>query len=208
MLAASSLLAFLLSAGGDGGVVPPAPDEVVAVVRKEPIRLSEIDPRASATSTRDLDIRALQVVVGSLIGPWGEERKLQPTAREIDWFLGEMMHSDAGTSSAGDPMAREFAESWVWNRKIQRALHQRYGGKVIWQQFGSESVGAYPQFLLDEERAGHLRFPDARWRSRILDIARDFPGIEIPADSLDEELALKAARQDGGRSGPGRDAGR
>jgi hypothetical protein len=64
------------------------------------------------------------------------------------------------------------------------------------------------QLLLDEERTGHLRFPDPRWRTRILDIARNFPGVDIPADWLDAALNGTPAEKDAGVGSSRRDAGR
>jgi len=181
---------------------------VVAVVRGETIRLRDTDLRAGAATQQQLDIQALEHIIAALLEPWAAERKLEPTAAEIDALLAALASGEREPWNRKAPRLRQFARGWVWVRKTQRALHQRYGGRVIWQQTGPEAVGAYPQFLLDEEHAGHLRFPDARWRTRILDIARNFPGVDIAPDSLDEALNGTPAGKDAGVARPGRDAGR
>jgi hypothetical protein len=72
-------------------------------------------------------------------------------------------------------------------------LHLGVGGPRQRVQAQLRLVHLLEDGLGDEERdAGHRRIPHrtSRWRTRILDIGRDFPGIEIPAASLDEELGL------------------
>lgn len=53
-------------------------------------------------------------------------------------------------------MGRHFVRMW----KVNRALHARYGGRVIFQQAGIEPVDAYREFLREQEKEGAFRILD------------------------------------------------
>jgi hypothetical protein len=61
------------------------------------------------------------------------------------------------TDAKGAKMAREFIRTW----KVNRALHQLYGGRVIFQQAGPEPLDAYRDFLREEEAKGSFKITDA-----------------------------------------------
>ena len=53
--------------------------------------------------------------------------------------------------------------------KINRALYEEYGGRIIFQQLGPEPLDAYRTFLEERERAGDFQIDDkpladAFWR--------------------------------------------
>lgn len=53
-------------------------------------------------------------------------------------------------------MGRMFVRNW----KINRALHAKYGGRVIFQQAGPEPLDAYRKFLKEKEKAGAFEIHD------------------------------------------------
>lgn len=53
-------------------------------------------------------------------------------------------------------MGRIFVRRW----KINRALHAKYGGRVIFQQAGPEPLDAYRKFLKEQEKAGAFKIYD------------------------------------------------
>lgn len=82
----------------------------------------------------------------------------------------------------------DFARWYLGNLKVQRLLHQKYGGRVIWQQVGPEAAGAMRQLLLDAEKSGAFRISDPEL-SRELHAYWDriaTTGIEVRGESLEE----------------------
>lgn len=75
-----------------------------------------------------------------------------------------------GEESAEDEAARlEVAEAFILQWKINRALYQSYGGRIIYQQGGPEPLDAYRKFLEERQAAGDFSFDDpamtaAFWR--------------------------------------------
>jgi hypothetical protein len=62
---------------------------------------------------------------------------------------------------AVDLMGKQMVEAWKFNR----ALHEKYGGRVVAQQLGPEPLDAYHDWLEEEARAGRFTFNDAKWRT-------------------------------------------
>lgn len=55
-----------------------------------------------------------------------------------------------------EEIAKHFIQAW----KINKALFQQYGGRVIFQQAGPEPIDAYRDFLKEEERKGSFQILD------------------------------------------------
>ncbi len=82
-------------------------------------------------------------------------RKLEASIKTLDWVAKD----------GPERMADWMVGPWIFNR----ALYRKYGGTVIWQQAGTEAVGAMRAWLEEHERAGHFKIldPDLReefWR--------------------------------------------
>lgn len=58
-------------------------------------------------------------------------------------------------------MARHFVRSW----KINKALYEKYGGRVIFQQAGPEPLDAYREFLKEEEKNGTFQILDKKYEA-------------------------------------------
>jgi hypothetical protein len=56
--------------------------------------------------------------------------------------------------------ARELAGRFVQSWKINKALYEKYGGRVIFQQAGAEPLDAYRDFLKEQERKGRFQILD------------------------------------------------
>ena len=56
-------------------------------------------------------------------------------------------------------MARSFVKSW----KINKALYEKYGGRVIFQQAGPEPLDAYRDFLKEQEKKGAFQIRDKQY---------------------------------------------
>jgi hypothetical protein len=53
-------------------------------------------------------------------------------------------------------LRREFIVAW----KVERELHRKYGGRVIWQQFGLEALDGRRLLFEEAEKKGDLKFDD------------------------------------------------
>lgn len=60
-----------------------------------------------------------------------------------------------------EAMRRRIAASMILRWKINRALFERYGGRIIFQQFGPEPIDAYRSWLREREAAGDVALCDA-----------------------------------------------
>jgi len=80
---------------------------------------------------------------------------------------------------------REVGQELVLQWKTDRALYQRYGGPVIFQQGNPlEPVGAYRRFLEDVERGGAFEIHDPDHRKAFYDyFTRRHPGV-VPKELI------------------------
>ena len=63
-----------------------------------------------------------------------------------------------GEESAEDKAAREeIATAFILQWKINRALHEQYGGRIIFQQGGPEPLDAYRKFLEESASRGDFK---------------------------------------------------
>ena len=78
--------------------------------------------------------------------------------------------------------ARQFVESW----KFSRALYEKYGGRVIFQQANPfEPLGAYRAFLEEHEKGGTFEIRDSDLRKRFWHYYVDMPHSEVPVADVD-----------------------
>ena len=75
----------------------------------------------------------------------------------------QALHTD--TSEQVRYIRRQAAEKFVTKWKINHALYQKYGGRVIFQQAGMEPLDAYRDFLKEQERAGTFQIIDKRYEA-------------------------------------------
>ena len=59
------------------------------------------------------------------------------------------------SDATGEKMqtARHFVRSW----KINKSLYEKYGGRIILQQFGPEPLDAYREFLKEKQKEGSFK---------------------------------------------------
>jgi hypothetical protein len=60
-----------------------------------------------------------------------------------------------------NPTDSDFLKQMLLHWKTERELHRRYGGRVIFQQFGDEALDARKKLFEEAEKAGDLKFEDA-----------------------------------------------
>jgi hypothetical protein len=72
----------------------------------------------------------------------------------------EMEEQTRGMEEVMRPMKRRMARQFVMAWKINKAMHGKYGGRVIFQQAGPEPLDAYREFLEEQEEEGAFRIMD------------------------------------------------
>jgi hypothetical protein len=96
---------------------------------------------------------------------------------------------DPEETRAREQVAAAFISQW----KINQALYQQYGGRIIFQQGGPEPLDAYRRFLEEAQRKGDFRIVNkeleaAFWRYYRDDSIHSF----YPAGSREEAQAFAA----------------
>jgi hypothetical protein len=111
-------------------------------------------------------------------------------ASENDFLaaLAEPTGDPAEIASARDEVAAAFIRQW----KINRALYQQYGGRIIFQQGGPEPLDAYRKFLEQQRAQGDFvivnkELERAFWRYYLNEPMHTF----YPAGSKDEAQAFE-----------------
>jgi hypothetical protein len=126
-----------------------------------------------------------------LLDQYAEERGIKAKPAEIDALL-EMMRRDMAASGLAtedaltpeekaeiDAMQREMARGVIRQWKINKALYEQYGGRIIYQQLGPEPLDAYREFLRQREADGAFAIRDPAieasfWRDFTDDSIHDF----------------------------------
>jgi hypothetical protein len=118
------------------------------------------------------------------------------TSAELDsvnTFLAALGETGSGatedpqTAQAREQVAASFIRQW----KINRALYQQYGGRIIFQQGGPEPLDAYRVFLEEREARGDFEILNkdleaAFWRYHRTDSLHSFyrPGSREEAEAF------------------------
>jgi len=127
----------------------------------------------------------------SLLDQYAEERGIKAKPAEIDALLETMRRDMAASGLATedaltpeekaeiDAMQREMASGIIRQWKINKALYEQYGGRIIYQQLGPEPLDAYRQFLRQREADGAFAIRDQAletsfWRYFTDDSMHDF----------------------------------
>lgn len=122
-----------------------------------------------------------QAILTPLFDHYAAEHDLVALEAEVDHFVEAMEQGmrERGLTAADeltaeekaevDAMRREMGRSLIRQWKINRALHDQYGGRIIYQQFGPEPLDAYRKFLEEQRAAGAFEITDpdletAFWR--------------------------------------------
>lgn len=111
-------------------------------------------------------------ILRPLMQRFAEQQKLTVTEAEVAELETalKLPPPPPGLSDADKAMLRELPRSMVLQWKTSRALYQRYGGEVIFQQANPmEPVGAMRQFLEEQEKAGTFEIYDAGERKRFFE---------------------------------------
>jgi len=87
------------------------------------------------------------------------------TIENILKTTGEMKEKTKGMEEQMRPMKRQMAQQFVKSWKINKALYEHYGGRVIFQQAGVEPLDAYRDFLKEQEKNGAFEILDKQYEA-------------------------------------------
>jgi len=116
------------------------------------------------TEIRTQDAEELRYyVLRKLTDRYASEKGIDVTQADVDAYLKHMREAmkndpnlrDAGEESAEDRAAREeIAGAFILQWKLNKALYEQYGGRIIFQQGGPEPLDAYRKFLEASQARG------------------------------------------------------
>ena len=97
-----------------------------------------------------------------------DRKEKEAQLQRIERFLKstpEMRDETKGMQRQMRSTNRKIAQHFVKRWKIDKALHAKYGGRVIFQQAGAEPLDAYRDFLKDEEKKPSFQILDKRYEA-------------------------------------------
>ena len=108
----------------------------------------------------------------------GKQTQLE-TIERILKMTREMEKRTQGNEAQLLPLKRQSSRPFVRQWKINKALFEKYGGRVIFQQAGPEPLDAYRDFLKEQEKSGAFKildekYKDAFWRYFTHDAMHNF----------------------------------
>jgi hypothetical protein len=150
-------LLIALIAGGcwQLGAAATAPAEVLG----EPV------PNSEPAEVRE-------IIITRLLDHYAAERGIRAEPTEIDALLDKMRRDMAasGLTAADDltpeeqaevdAMRYDMARALIRQWKVNKALYNQYGGRLIYQQLGPEPLDAYRQFLRQRQAEGAFAIRD------------------------------------------------
>ena len=96
-----------------------------------------------------------ETIITRLLDQYATERGIRAEPAEIDALLGKMRRDMAASGLATeddltpeeraevDAMRHDMASGIIRQWKINKALYDQYGGRIIYQQLGPEPLDAY-----------------------------------------------------------------
>lgn len=156
----------------------------VATVLGEPIHTSDHE-------------KARSIILTRLFDQYAASHRIVARPKEIDAYLDKVRHGMAEKGLTAekdltpeeaaqvDDIRRRMGESLIRQWKINRSLHNQYGGRIIYQQLGPEPLDAYRRFLEQRHAEGAFQIYDQAladkfWRYFKDDTIHDFmsPGSD------------------------------
>jgi hypothetical protein len=123
--------------------------------------------------------------------PDDERQTLAEEQASLDQFLADTAEDPAENPAEVRAMREEIGAAFIRQWKINQALYQQYGGRIIFQQGGPEPLDAYRTFLEEAQARGDFAITDpgleeAFWRYYRDDSIHSFfePGSEAEAQAF------------------------
>jgi hypothetical protein len=119
--------------------------------------------------------------------PAAKQAKLQKEVATLE--KGLALRRDAANRDVPEAIAHTFIVAW----KTERALYRTYGGRVIFQQFGLESLDSRRRLYEQAEKKGDLVFDDPGVRHLFYYYA-NMRHVVVDAKALEEPWFLDDGR--------------
>lgn len=165
---------------------------VVATVLGEPVRTSDPGELQDA-------------ILSALFDQYARQQQIVVVPAEVDAFVDAMRRgmAEQGLTAESDltpeeaaeveAMRREMGASMIRHWKINKALYEQYGGRIIYQQLGPEPLDAYRRFLEERSQSGAFAILDPAlaqhfWRYFTDETIHDF----MESGSADEARAFSS----------------
>jgi len=183
----ASLVASASQDGVEAGAPPDGP-----LIGATPARQAAPVATVLGKAIDRTDPEALRdAILAPLLDEYAAQEGIKAKPAEIDALLETMRRDMAASGLATeddltseekaeiDAMQREMARGIIRQWKINKALHEQYGGRIIYQQLGPEPLDAYRQFLRQRETDGAFAIRDQAletsfWRYFTDDSIHDF----------------------------------
>lgn len=184
-----------------------------SIIEFEPIGVAPLAATVLGEEVRTSDPAVMQqVILTRLFDQYASEQGIRAEAGEIESFLETMRRgmAEQGLTSEKDltpeeaeevsAMRRSIAQSIIRQWKINRSLHDRYGGRIIYQQLGPEPLDAYRLFLEQRQAQDAFAIHDPAlekgfWDYFTNDALHDF----MEPGSADEARAFKVPPWEAGQ---------
>jgi heat shock protein HslJ len=149
-----------------------------SIIELEPVELP-LAATVLGEEVRTSDAGEMQeTVLARLFDRYAEEQGITVTDAEIDAFV-EHMHRGMraeGLTAEDDltpeeaaqvaQMRQDMGRSMIRQWKLNRALYQQFGGRIIYQQLGPEPLDAYRRYLEERQAAGDFEIHDKSFEAQ------------------------------------------
>jgi hypothetical protein len=171
------LLARDLGLGEEPASLPAAANALRQRAMKSALQWFVADQKLAATEAdiqayakwneefmqRDKERRArrLQAIEAALARPGLAPEPRAQLLRERETYRQLARHDAEREAASRDPGSRQRVWGpWITSFKANKALYEKYGGRVGLTKFGPEPIGALEALLREREKAGALRIFD------------------------------------------------
>ena len=162
-----------------------------SIIELEPVELP-LAATVLGEEVRTADPGEMQeFVLSRLFDRYAEEQGIEVADAEIDAYVENMRRGMRAEGLTAEDeltpeeaaqigqMRRDMGRAMIRQWKLNRALYQQYGGRIIYQQLGPEPLDAYRQYLEERQAAGDFTihqkaFEEAFWRYFVDDAMHDF----------------------------------
>ncbi len=139
----------------------------------------EFDRRDRAQRTRKLEELNARLAQDAL--PDAERGRLEEFRAVLLRLAAQDAASDREPPGDTSAAAAAYVEWW----KVNKALHEQYGGAVGLTRDGPVAQGAYAALVADYERRGLVRFLDPELRAALMTVLAEPPGTPVPPAGVD-----------------------
>jgi hypothetical protein len=171
---------------------PPAQAEIVAYVYGEPVTRDEIGGGESPSEVSIIKLN--QRILEPLLETYGRNQGIKATSGEVAVYQTRVNRKPPVPPTPGrrpqgrptPPPMDPAAEAAVIRWKVTKSLYEQYHGTVILGRNDRlEPVGAYREFLKDQEAKAAFRIEDSKYRDRFWAYYdRDFGPQAVPPEKV------------------------